>query len=285
MPEELYKRMNPYRTVNKDLTKDYSLDYQKYKYSKPSFSPYPDSWEMDTMFLKTQSSYMFFININTRYLYCIQVKKRDIPNTYATIKDFISREKRLFGHEVRSIRSDADWAYINVMNRIKDVDHYYDSNKFTNRNRIVDRVMRTMRDLVDNLYPNEPAVWNGLNDNIIQMVVNYYNNHVHKSIGMTPLEMHTNRSAEWEYIRKKTNELNEVKQIISANIQPGDIVQVAIDATKTKDGFTKRRRQFNSQGIFLGYKHGNALVKITSTPFPTLWNKEIVLPLYAIHPI
>ena len=104
---------------------------------------------------------------------------------------------------------------------------------------------------------------------------------------MTPFEMHTNRSAEWAYIRMKTEQVNTVKNRMVydyGHLEPGMEILVAIDTSKTPEYFTKRRRQFNCRAIFLGYTNGNAHIRIVDKTFPTLEGKEFVVPVYNIYP-
>ena len=54
-------------------------------------------------------------------------------------------------------------------------------------------------------------------DNIIQQLTFYYNNTYHNPIKMTPTEIDNDIDKEWEYIRAKAEELNDVKKKQSAN--------------------------------------------------------------------
>ena len=144
------------------------------------------------------------------------------------------------------------------------VSFHVSSSKFTFHNKIVDSVMRTLRNA---LGPNRQNYWDGEHDVLIQQLAYYYNNTWHKSIKMTPLEMHTQREKEWEFIRRKTEKLNEVKQRLYENgyygFQPGDEVLVYLDTSKTKHRFNKRRRNFDHLSLFQRYEDGHAIVLVT----------------------
>ena len=83
---------------------------------------------------------------------------------------------------------------------------------------------------------------------------------------MKPIDMHTDVNKEWEYIRAKTEELNDVKreQLNKGlfNYKPGDKLRLHLEYAKTNESFTKRRRQFDRTGTFIEYINGNCKVKL-----------------------
>ena len=265
----------------------------KQQFSRPSFAPHPYSWEMDHIMYNNNATYLAFINVNTRYLYMIKVANRGQSETDRAFNQFIDYEDFGFDHPVDHIRADGDATFMalktyydNNVRTEESIQFYLQSSPYTYHNKIIDRVIRTMRDAL-----NDDRLFDGNHDNIVQQLVHYYNNTKHRSlrvfnstgnklITMTPYEMHTNIEAEWTYIRSMTNKLNDVKKRQHKEglhrYKPGDIVRVHLNYSKTPHRFAKRRRQFDTTTTFKGYSNGNAVVRID--------NKDVEVPIYFIQP-
>jgi len=249
----------------------------KEKFSRPSFAPSPYSWEIDHLeYSKGNVTYLFAININTRYLYCIRVLNKSEQETRQAIQYLIDQEQLRFNHPVNNIRGDGDSGFKSAATKyFPNLNFYFSSSPYTFHNKIVDAVMRTLRDA---LGVNGQIYLNGNYDSIIQQLVYYYNNTWHRMINMKPIEMHTNISKEWEYIRKQTEKLNEIKNEQMKhglmNFKEGDKVMLHLDYGKTDKSMTKRRRRFDTVGEFIRYINGNGLVKVGS--------KIVEVPIYYI---
>ncbi|KAI5536901.1 integrase core domain containing protein family, partial [Trichomonas vaginalis G3] len=248
----------PFQTLKKQ--KDFKKDFKilnkptdpkiqplKEKFSRPSFAPYPYSYEIDHLeYLKGNVTYLFAININTRYLYCIPVKGKTEQETRRAIQYLLDHER------VDNIRGDGDKGFQAAMaHYFPQINFYFSSSPYTFHNKIVDAVMRTLRDA---LGVNGQIYWDGNHDSIIQQLVYYYNNTWHRTINMKPMEMKNDISKEWEYIRKQMERLNDVKreQINSGlmNFKQGDKVLIHLDYGKTDKSMTKRRRRFDTIAEF-----------------------------------
>ncbi|KAI5504564.1 integrase core domain containing protein family [Trichomonas vaginalis G3] len=275
----------PFQTLKKQ--KDFKKDFKilnkptdpkiqplKEKFSRPSFAPYPYSYEIDHLeYSKGNVTYLFAININTRYLYCIPVKGKTEQETRRAIQYLLDHER------VDNIRSDGDKGFQATMaHYFPQINFYFSSSPYTFHNKIVDAVMRTLRDA---LGVNGQIYWDGNHDSIIQQLVYYYNNTWHRTINMKPVEMKNDISKEWGYIRKQMERLNDVKreQINSGlmNFKQGDKVLIHLDYGKTDKSMTKRRRRFDTIAEFVRYINGNALVEVN--------NKLIEIPIYFITPL
>ena len=275
----------PFQTLKKQ--KDFKKDFKilnkpidpkiqplKEKFSRPSFAPYPYSYEIDHLeYSKGKVTYLFAININTRYLYCIPVKGKTEQETRRAIQYLLDHER------VDNIRGDGDKGFQAAMaHYFPQINFYFSSSPYTFHNKIVDAVMRTLRDA---LGVNGQIYWDGNHDSIIQQLVYYYNNTWHRTINMKPVEMKNDISKEWEYIRKQMERLNDVKreQINSGlmNFKQGDKVLIHLDYGKTDKSMTKRRRRFDTIAEFVRYINGNALVEVD--------NKLIEIPIYFITPL
>ncbi|KAI5508841.1 integrase core domain containing protein family [Trichomonas vaginalis G3] len=275
----------PFQTLKnqKDFKKDFKILNKpidpkiqplKEKFSRPSFAPYPYSYEIDHLeYSKGNVTYLFAININTRYLYCIPVKGKTEQETRRAIQYLLDHER------VDNIRGDGDKGFQAAMTHyFPQINFFFSSSPYTFHNKIVDAVMRTLRDA---LGVNGQIYWDGNHDSIIQQLVYYYNNTWHRTINMKPVEMKNDISKEWEYIRKQMERLNDVKreQINSGlmNFKQGDKVLIHLDYGKTDKSMTKRRRRFDTIAEFVRYINGNALVEVD--------NKLINIPIYFITPL
>ncbi|KAI5507593.1 integrase core domain containing protein family [Trichomonas vaginalis G3] len=262
----------PFQTLNKPT--DPKIQPLKEKFSRPSFAPYPYSYEIDHLeYSKGKVTYLFAININTRYLYCIPVKGKTEQETRRAIQYLLDHER------VDNIRGDGDKGFQATMTHyFPQINFFFSSSPYTFHNKIVDAVMRTLRDA---LGVNGQIYWDGNHDSIIQQLVYYYNNTWHRTINMKPVEMKNDISKEWEYIRKQMERLNDVKreQINSGlmNFKQGDKVLIHLDYGKTDKSMTKRRRRFDTIAEFVRYINGNALVEVD--------NKLIEIPIYFITPL
>lgn len=279
---------------------DYKVKPLKDKFMRPEFAPNPYSWEIDHIHKQSQIgavSYLACININTKFVYLYPAKDRTMTTTSLLLFKLKKDEEEMFGHPVHHIRSDGDRGFESLS---KDCSRlfgfkswYINSSPYVYHNKVVDAVIRTLRNALGKVRQDEQYIFNGgkENDKIIQQLVKYYNNTWHSAIRMTPLEMHTDISKEWAFIRRKTEELNDAKriqQIYQLNeFRPGEVVRVYLDHSKDGMRYVKRRMNFDTWGIFKGYDHGNGIVEIQMRVRDE-YNKividsfEVVLPIYFI---
>jgi hypothetical protein len=175
----------------------------------------------------------------------------------------INEEREDFRKDVKNIRGDGDKGFQSLIRSFPDINFYFQKSKFTYHNEIVDAAIRTLRNA---LGPGSEKYWSGRYNNVIQQLVRYYNNTYHREIKMTPYQMHNDVELEWEYIRRKTEELNDVKKRqFEAGLkkyQKGDRLLVHVDLSKTGEGFAKKRRNFDRKATFIEYVHGNCRIKL-----------------------
>ena len=245
----------------------------KNELSRPSFAPYPYSWEIDHLqYDKNHITYLFCLNINTRYLYVIPVNNKSAQETRKAIETLIEKEQNNFNHPVNNIRGDGDKGFESLKDYFPNINFYFTSSKFTYHNKLIDAVMRTLRNAL-----NDDSLWDGKHDEIIQQLVYYYNFTTHRVIKMKPIDLHCNIDKEWEYIRKKTEELNDVKikQHYRGlwDYKPGDRLRIHFEYSKTNQLFDKRRRQFDKEGTFIEYVGGNCRIKLDN-------NSIVDVPIY-----
>ncbi|KAI5525075.1 integrase core domain-containing protein, partial [Trichomonas vaginalis G3] len=180
-PFQTFKKQKDFKKDFKILNKpiDPKIQPLKEKFSRPSFAPYPYSYEIDHLeYSKGNVTYLFAININTRYLYCIPVKGKTEQETRRAIQYLLDHER------VDNIRGDGDKGFQAAMaHYFPQINFYFSSSPYTFHNKIVDAVMRTLRDA---LGVNGQIYWDGNHDSIIQQLVYYYNNTWHRTINMKP---------------------------------------------------------------------------------------------------
>ena len=254
---------------------------RKDELSRPYYSPYLHSWEIDFAdnLIEQGDKYFFCINVNTRFLVMFKG-----PET----KEFVrkSLHELIERFKVKSVRGDGALCFTSNASWLNSlgINTYFTSEKMTFHNKIVDSVIRTIRNAIG---------YRKINDAQLVKIVDYYNNTYHESIGMTPMEMMRDEEKEWEYIRSKDDELKQVvrrqrdKGLLS--YAPGNVLLVHTDLTKTEDKNEKRRRRFDRLGVFQNYvgaTRANVRVKIyrpilLSTSGKTVkYVYDIIVPVY-----
>jgi hypothetical protein len=262
------------------------------KFERPYFSPKHNSWEIDLMFVnykepsintKYEQIYLILININTKYLI---IRALDTKSENEIMKELVNILNS--GIKINNIRGDSEKAFIsyNIKNFLKNnhINYYFTSNQHTNRNRVVDRVIRTIRDMFDNIVgiQGNKAL---LDKNNLQLLVGKYNNTPHSAFDFkfTPVEVQNNPDVETVFIRDKLLKLDDRlgKQEDAGyfNYKPGDILLVYIPRWKV---FEKRRRNFNCLAKFIRYVNGNVECEMIAKEdiYSVGNNKIITIPIY-----
>jgi hypothetical protein len=166
-------------------------------------------------------------------------------------------------------------------------DLYLNSSPYTNKNRIVDRVIRTIRDKIGNARSM-------MDPDKVTAVVNKYNNTPHSAFNheFTPFEVQSNLETEDYFIRENSYKLQEIKQLQRNeglfNYQSGNILHIHLSELKTEQKFDKRRRNFDKLVEFIGYEFGNVVCRLLTinvndngSGFVIIrTNKVITIPIY-----
>jgi hypothetical protein len=138
-----------------------------------------------------EQCYLVFININTKYVEVYPLKINETRTQDFVIKCFVDMLFKNF--KIDNIRADADITYdaadLKKFLQKRGISYFFSKSKFINKNRCVDRVIRTIRDAV------------GINrelfllDRVIQTVVFYYNNTPHRAYNniFTPRQVQNDR--------------------------------------------------------------------------------------------
>jgi hypothetical protein len=214
---------------------------------------------------------MFAININTKYLYVFPSFTKDSKTVMESISKILNKWV-----EIKSILGDFDKAFVsNYLTNflaLKNIRYYFAPQMYMNRNRVVDRVICTIRDMFYNLGRKASL----FDNNLMQKVVHGYNNKIYKALfnRFTPKKAQHNSMIEHTYIIEKNLELDRVNHSLMEKYQyqPGDILLCHIPVKETLR--IKRRKNFNTLSYFIKYLHGNVLIQIYDS------NEQIVVPTY-----
>jgi hypothetical protein len=247
-------------------------------------------------------AYLFIININTKYLIAIPVNVR--TRTIEVTKDALDKALKILApKKIEYLRGDADRAFgagvvadENSKTKGKDFyqflknkgvkDWYFSRERFTNKSKCVDRVARTIRDMIG-LYTDKFG-----KDNIVQEAVKIYNNTPHSAYfhKFTPLEAQNDYQIEGAFIRYQQARLREALKNQSEsglfNYQPGNVLMIYIPQDKSRViDLEKRRRNFSDLAIFISYYYGNVeCLLLNKVKFggdkSTDKDIRVVLPIY-----
>ena len=263
------------------------------KLNRPYFSPHSGSWEIDYFHSgdnpdeednmhKIYRFYLFCININTKYLVVYPCEVNQHPTSYFTLHCIDDLRKK---YEVKSVRGDGDRAFVHLPNEIKT---YFSSSKYTNKNRVIDRVMRTIRDGVG--LDKELL----LIPEIIQQIVLYYNNTPHTAYEnlFTPTEVQSSKFLEGWFVRRQQRRLIDALRLqhdkFLNTYTPGCILLIYLPRGKTSDMFQKRRRNFDTLAEFIRYEYGNVVCRVlkeaNEITVPIQYTKYIASSLFALSP-
>jgi hypothetical protein len=291
--ENLPRKMPyPFRTKtlckNTIVPKDKRIPPLK-KFYRPYFSPKFDSWEVDFfssgVFHDENSgerlfrNYLAFMNINTKFLKIFPLHKNEAGS--AEFATFCLKELRK-SYRVNNIRGDDDFAFSGAFLRyLKDnhIRYYFNGSPFINKNRVIDRVIRTIKDAVG---LNREFM---LSVDTVQQVVYYYNHTPHATYlnRFTPAQAQNDRDLEGWFIRRQTDNLYKIrqKQLPFMQYVRGNVLLIHIPLVKTRLSMKKRRRNFDELALFHDYYHGNARVDLMNADLiKTLGKRLITVPVY-----
>ena len=284
-----FKSKQKYESIKDQLTNktythipDLNPIKQQRKHQRPYFSPKFLNWECDLVFFTSKTKkpllYMFVVNMNTKFLYVIHLlgkSEDEMIDAFMNLFEFKSNNVQCpNGIRINGLRFDGESALNSK--RLKsffdkcNIKYYSNSSPYINKNRVVDRAIRTIRSAFDNL--NIISLPLKEHRNIMQQIVTMYNNSVHKSTGLKPIEMTFEQ--ELNYI--KNNDLKLQQQMTKQydeglyNYEPGTELTVYLPTGKT-NAYSKQIYE-KVQAEFIKYDHGNVIVKCK--------NKHITVPIY-----
>jgi hypothetical protein len=222
--------------------------------------------------------YLVFININTQFIVIFPMRLKEMPYSDFTLHCFRELQKHF---TIDSIRGDDDMVFSGSLLeylKINKINDFLSGSLYMNKNRVVDRAIRTIRDGV------------GLDRelmfflHVVQDVVDYYNNTPHKAYKnkFTPTQAQHDGELESWFIREQQMHLLDVLKIQDTHFgkyESGNVLLIHIERQKTKKLFEKRRRNFDNLAIFHRYVHGNVMVEPLNVNFKP-GKQYIVIPLF-----
>lgn len=284
-----FKSREKYESIKNDLHNktfnpipDLNPIKQQRRHQRPYYSPKFLNWEADLVFFTSKTKkplrYMFVINVNTKFLYVIYLSGKsedEMIDAFMNLFTFKSNNVQCpNGIKINNIRFDGESALNSK--RLKDffnkynIKYYSNPSPYINKNRVVDRAIRTIRSAFDNLNISNLSLKQ--HRNIMQEIVAMYNNSVHKSTGLKPIEMTFEQ--ELDYIKNKDRELQQqMKKQHDEGLydyEPGDDLIVYLPTGKT-NVYSKQIYE-KIYAKFINYTHGNVVVKYE--------NNYITVPIY-----
>lgn len=272
---------NPYKTKNVTLERDLNPFKQQEKLQRHTFAKVVNSYELDLMFFEYNTNldlatYLVLININTRFAYIVLISNNDVESIKRAISKLI-----YYGLDITNLRYDGELALnskeMQEFWKSMNIEFFRSTSKYTNKTRIVDRFIRTLRDLYFNTVGNKKISREEQHD-LLQQLVTIYNNTEHSSTGMKPAEM--NYEQEYKYIETMTqlDKIQRQKQIKEGlyEFKEGDPIKVFINKAKTSEKFDKKRGNYIHDATFLRYNHGNVICNLN--------DHTIEIPIYWVKP-
>ncbi|KAA6366826.1 MAG: hypothetical protein EZS28_037647, partial [Streblomastix strix] len=136
-----------------------------------------------------------------------------------------------------------------------DIKTYFvnDTQELTNHNRVVDSVIRTIR----NAFKQDDRDFS--NPKLMQWMVDLYNDTPHGAFDnqFTPKQVNSQQELEAYFIKKNDKKLREVKQKQQeeglTKYKPGNILMIHVDYLRTMHRYMKQRRNFNELAKFIKY--------------------------------
>lgn len=261
---EGYKKKEAEKYLNEHIIRDQKVPKPMYI---PIVSKEPGGYQMDTFINAKQANglnYLMLININTRKAYVYPMRGKGAAAVLTALNKFVKDEPN-----VSSIESDQDTAYLSdeVTTWMKNHNIKYTTTTDDNHNNlgIINRFMRTIRDLAANRNLIDPDIWDDIskdgtlsktptktiNNQQMQSLVQAYNNSKHTTIKKAPNDV--TKEDEEQYIKEKKSMKNPY------NYKEGDKVRIVEE--KTIMG--KRRRMVSNFQYTVDSKSGN-LFKVAS---------------------
>lgn len=216
----------------------------------PIYSNEGGEYHFDTMVCKERSKscyYLVFININTRKAYAYHMKDKSALEVRLAFEKFF-KEMEANNKKVNILRSDQDAAYLSKSFTEylakKNVEYFTTEDNNHNILGIINRFMRTLRDLNDQ---------NTFTESRMNKLIQEYNSSPHRSLGGVSPNDFTEED-EIRYISDKATATDIIKQRI--NIKVGDRVRIILD----KKVIGKNRSNLSKDCYIVDSKEGNSFI-------------------------
>jgi hypothetical protein len=218
---------------------------------------------------------------------------RRVVNKRATRGRDLNNLDILLGNQLHVQNNFTSW--LENAHKGEGIELFLDSSPYTNKVRVIDRAIRTIRDMVGE---NQELL---SNPDIMAHVVAKYNRTPHTAFisrfapkggrggtgAFSPLQVQLNPDLEEYFIRENMERLKEVRQLQYEagffNYKPGNILLIHLDKSKTQESFDKKRRAFNELAVFIEYQNGNVLCRrLTRDEYNKIipYRQQVLIPIY-----
>jgi len=158
--------------------------------------------ELNETTKETPLYFIIFININTRFAVALPLYRKTIPDVLDRMKQFLSI------HKCSSLTSDKESAFISseVSNYLKskNVSQYIVLDGNHTSLAIMDSFIRHLRDMnitnEKSKYQSHHSKYRNFSTHRMARLIDIYNNTVHSSTNMKPVDMENDEKAERQYI-------------------------------------------------------------------------------------
>ena len=274
----------------KQILKSFVHDPKKLnqkKYYNKIFSDHPHAWQMDILdnsglspdynnkakkeekeMKKHQPRYwLIFVNVNTRFAAAYPIYRKQANDILPELKDFL-RE-----HKCSSLTSDKESAFISktITNHLltNKISQYIVLDNNHTSLAIIDSFIRHLRDMnitnQKSKYQSHHSKYRNFSVERMTRLINTYNNTIHSSTNMKPIEMENDIKKEREYIAHCLIRRSKMK---NHDIPEGHFVRIVL----SKDMMKKRRFKVSREAYKITGRDGkNYIVSAadnTSTTLP-----------------
>lgn len=231
--------------LNKEVIHD-KLKIDSNKFFLPIYSKTPGSYQFDTLIQSKGSSppaFLIFVNINSRKGYAYPLRNKNTDSVMTALKEFVNST------HPKTLTSDQDSAYlaktITEFFNDKNITHYTTEKHNHNILGIINRLIRTLRDL------------NRDRDFSIESMTKYlktYNDTIHSSTGIPPNKFTS--ADEERYIKKMNDKTDAIISDSEFKLNPGEKVRVVIDL----DPLKKKRNKLSQNYYIVDSEQGNGFL-------------------------
>ena len=209
------------------------------QYYLPIYSERPGAYQFDTLVQTNKANPRYFlvaINVNSRKLYAYPMKTKNSESVLEALNKLKDAVK-----QISSLTSDQDKAYLteSVLEFMRDnkIDYRTTEEHDHNRLGIINRVIRTLRDMNDERDFTEESM---------EKAVSAYNNSIHSSTNKKPNSF--DQEDEQKYIYRQRS----LTDSIHSSLPVGSVVRVV-----NEKGFGKRRSNLSERAYLVDSLQGN----------------------------
>lgn len=231
-------------------------------YFSKVFSTAPNTWFHDLLDNgdgNTPRYWHVFVGVNTRYLDVYGINGKSNDDVRESLTWFINK------YHPEKLTSDQEPAFTSKATCQLCSDNHVKVFVVTDKQHsslgVIDRVIRTLRDMNTPKHPHEQshhAQFNHFSEAKMRRLVNQYNNRVNKTLRCTPKEMHENRKLEAKFIFRNQKHKNVQRGIKDFVLKQGEHVRYRMP----RDPLTKHRYRYSPESyVVTGRERGMYIIQ------------------------